>query len=128
MEFPRIAYPVTFPAITRTKAEALALADEIMPTTQAALANLKRSRPDIEHPRYYLDFANADRLREVFEWLASKQTRVYKRAQWPLFYTLAQRIIREADENGQGKVRDIYCAPLAARTLDTSAFGDGDGI
>ena len=119
---------MNLPSIVRTKAEALALAAEIIPTTADALYALRHARPVVTFPRYSLDFANADALRHVFEWLSAKQTRVYKRAQWHLFYTLANRFVREVDANGQAKVREVFCSPSASRTLDTYAFGDGDGI
>ena len=118
---------MNLPSIVRTKAEAETLAADIVPTNAAALAALLSTAPGAKHPRYQLDFTNAHRLQEVFEWLTSKRTRIARGARWTLFYYLAQRTVREVDENGQAKVREIY-APSAARTFNTYAMGDGDGI
>ena len=118
---------MTLPNIVRTKAEATRLAAEIIPSTEEALAALLWANPKTEFPRYALDFRTADRLREVLLWLAEQRPRLWKRARFYLLHEIAWRAIREADANGQAKVRAIY-APSAARTLNTYAMGDGDGI
>ena len=55
------------PQIVRTKAEAQALAAEIIPTNADALAALHLARPVPVLPRYSLDFANAATLRQVLD-------------------------------------------------------------
>ena len=121
-----------FPTITRTKAEARALAAEIFPDEPAALAAYIRAHPDCKHPRYALAQDAAEKLRFIFDWLFDDHTRIYKRARWHLFYDLAHRLVYLLDENGSGKARDIHAEFRAAdwQRLQASWLmtGNGDGI
>ena len=120
------------PSYIRTKAEALDLARELFPSERDALAELTRRTPPVTLPRYALNQEMADTLRAVFAWLLDDHTRVYKRARFWLFYTMAANLIALLDENAQQKIHDLMRQDMdrdfAARRAAVLMTGDGSGI
>ena len=123
---------MNFPSSTRTKADAQQLAVTLFPGWQLALHHLKQTKPDTTHPLYQATHDTADQLRGVLFWLHEQKPKIYKRARWHLFYDVATRAIRQADDLAQEKVRAIYAEQRAqdwqrhhaAQTMT----GDGHGI
>ena len=123
---------MNFPTYTRTKAEALNLAAAIFPDERTALDALRQAIPDCKHPRYHLTQTATDTLRAVFDWLFDDRTRIYKRARWHLFYSLAHRLIDQIDANARAKIIDLYAEDHARdwqrRVAAWTMTGDGAGI
>ena len=120
---------MNFPNKIRTKAEAKRLAAEIFPTAGIALAALRLAKPDCLWPRHYLRYPTSDMLRAVFAWLLARDTQVYKRARFDLFYSLAERLIDQVDANACAKTHEIYTESRDREARDRLTAGrvDGDG-
>jgi hypothetical protein len=120
---------MNFPNLITTQAEAQRLAADVFPGERLALARLA---PGTAHPRYQMTMATAAVLRDVFEWLHQQRPRIHKRARWPLFYDLAQRITDQLDSNAQAKVMDLYAQDNETKWRMSRATqtmnGDGEGI
>jgi hypothetical protein len=83
------------PQRIRTKREALELLDQLFPEHGKAML---RCNGD-SYPYYTIDQATRDNLRDVFNWLMEKNTRIYKRPRWHLFYLMSQRVVELTKEN-----------------------------
>ena len=125
-------HTMNFPNKIRTKAEAKRLAAEIFPSASIALAALLAEKPDCLWPRQYLRHPTSDMLRAVFAWLLARDTQVYKRAQFGLFYSLAERLIDQVDANACAKTHEIYTESrdreARGRLTAGRMGGDGEGI
>ena len=123
---------MNFPNKIRTKAEAKRLAADIFPSASIALAALRLEKPDCLWPRHYLRYPTSDMLRAVFAWLFARDTQVYKRAQFDLFYSLADRLIDQVDANACARTQELYTESRdreeRGRLTAGRVGGDGEGI
>jgi len=123
---------MNFPNKIRTKAEAKRLAAEVIPGASSALAALLAEKPDCLWPRHYLRYPTSDILRAVFAWLLARDTQIYKRARFDLFYSLAERLIDQVDANACAKTHEFYTESRdreeRGRLTTGRMGGDGEGI
>lgn len=94
--------PYRFPTRVATKADAQALLDDLFPPMLNALARVRETHPTVklDYPFYWVEGLFSQRLREMFDWLMDRNTRVYKgAARWNLFYGCAERLAERLREN-----------------------------
>jgi hypothetical protein len=117
------------PKYIRTKAEALALVNDLFPPHRQALATVPE---EAQYQFYYVERQARDNLRAVLEWLFDKDTRVYKRPRWHLFYNLVDRLFRLMDDNNSAQRRywslELGRKEYERRQAAITMTGHGEGI
>jgi len=90
-----------------------------LPPHPVALAGVPQDAPC---PLHRVEQQARDNARAVLQWLVAKDTRIYKRPRWHLFYALIDRLFRLMDDNHRA---DREFSRRHAAILMT---GDGAGI
>jgi hypothetical protein len=120
------------PTLTRTKAEAIRLAYELFPPADELVARIMREKPEIKLPTYHASYETADTLRVVFDWLFDKHTRVYKRARWHLFYSMATNAVAALEKVVTSRVIEMMIENRTPTSHHANAAaimrGEGEGV